>query len=326
MKNVHVSCKAFSIVILVLTFASLAHAQASRTWVSGTGTDAGTCTRLAPCLTFSFALTQTTAGGEIDALDPGDFVNATIPLVIDRAVTIDGTQGAGFASMTVPGSSHGITITTANTTDVVTIRNLTINGGFGGILITKAGTVHIENCVVARFNAYGIFDGRSGTLNNVFYLYVKDTISRNNGVLGGIGIFSNFPFAGQGVFLIASLTNVRSQDNNGPGVLIGPGTYASLDHCNVTGNRSEGIRTQGASGGIEGDSNFASVAVKNSVSSNNGTGIRADPNSIVRISGVQVFDNSLGLNPNGGIISSYGNNEIDGNTTDGAPSNTIPRK
>jgi hypothetical protein len=41
---------------------------------------------------------------------------------------------------------------------------------------------------------------------------------------------------------------------------------------------------------------------------------------------VQVFDNTTGLNQSGGTINSYGTNEIDGNTTDGAPSNTIPRK
>jgi hypothetical protein len=45
-----------------------AHA-ATRTFVSGTGTDSGTCGRATPCRTFAFALTQTAAGGEIDVLD-----------------------------------------------------------------------------------------------------------------------------------------------------------------------------------------------------------------------------------------------------------------
>ena len=43
-----------------------AQATSSRTWVSGTGTDSGTCNRAAPCATFAFALTQTSAGGEVN--------------------------------------------------------------------------------------------------------------------------------------------------------------------------------------------------------------------------------------------------------------------
>jgi hypothetical protein len=51
---------------------SVAPAQAgpNRTFVSGKGTDSGTCAYAAPCRTFAFALTQTAAGGEIDVLDP----------------------------------------------------------------------------------------------------------------------------------------------------------------------------------------------------------------------------------------------------------------
>jgi hypothetical protein len=54
-----------------------AHA-ATRTFVSGTGTDSGTCGRAKPCRTFAFALTQTAAGGEIDVLDPAGYGTVTI--------------------------------------------------------------------------------------------------------------------------------------------------------------------------------------------------------------------------------------------------------
>jgi hypothetical protein len=327
MKNAHPGYKTLRVVILILAFASLAHAQATRTWVSGTGNDASpNCTRALPCLTFASAILKTAAGGEIDALDPGDFGVVTI----DRAITIDGTTGAGFASIAVPANLVGITITAA-ATDVVTIRNLSINGAntnnSGGIGIDGAGTVHIENCVVANNGSFGIFDARTGSVNSVFYLYIKDTVSRNSGAFaGGITIAPGFPFSNPGVFIIASLTNVRSQDNATAGVDIRPGVYASLDHCNITGNRLDGLLAGGASGGMEGTASAGVMAVKNSVSSNNGNGVRATPGGIVRISGVQVYDNTIGIKLAGGTISSYGNNEIDGNTTNGAPSNTIPRK
>jgi hypothetical protein len=40
----------------VLFFVSLAHAQATRTWVSGVGDDANPCSRTAPCKTFAGAI------------------------------------------------------------------------------------------------------------------------------------------------------------------------------------------------------------------------------------------------------------------------------
>ena len=47
-----------------------AHAQATRTWVSGVGDDNNPCSRTSPCMTFAGAIAKTAAGGEIDALDP----------------------------------------------------------------------------------------------------------------------------------------------------------------------------------------------------------------------------------------------------------------
>src|ERR1700739_3071065 len=47
-----------------------AHAQATRTWVSGVGDDANPCTREAPCKTFAGAISKTPAGGVIDCIGP----------------------------------------------------------------------------------------------------------------------------------------------------------------------------------------------------------------------------------------------------------------
>jgi len=42
-----------------------AHAQAVRTWVSGTGDDANPCSITSPCRTFAGAISKTQAGGVI---------------------------------------------------------------------------------------------------------------------------------------------------------------------------------------------------------------------------------------------------------------------
>ena len=66
-------------IALVFTFvASSAHAQATRTWVSGVGDDANPCSRTAPCKTFAGAISKTAAHGEISVLDPGPYGAVTI--------------------------------------------------------------------------------------------------------------------------------------------------------------------------------------------------------------------------------------------------------
>ena len=62
-----------------------AHAQATRTWVSGVGADENPCSRTAPCKTFAGAISKTAAGGIIsvpgvysglsDMLPMGAFMN-----------------------------------------------------------------------------------------------------------------------------------------------------------------------------------------------------------------------------------------------------------
>jgi len=65
-------------VALSLAFAVAAHAQATRTWVSGVGDDINPCSRTAPCKTFASAMSKTAPGGEISVLDPGGFGSITI--------------------------------------------------------------------------------------------------------------------------------------------------------------------------------------------------------------------------------------------------------
>src|SRR5690349_11535622 len=80
--------KARRLPLLVIGILSLqvlsAHAQAMRTYVSGTGVDSNPCTFAAPCQTLQAALTKTAPGGEIQSLDSADYGHVTI----NQAVTI----------------------------------------------------------------------------------------------------------------------------------------------------------------------------------------------------------------------------------------------
>ncbi len=121
---------------------SPAHAQAgvSRTWVSGTGNDGNDCSRATPCQTFAVAYGKTSAGGEIDVLDPGGYGTLTIT----NAISIY-NDGVGEAGILVTGA-NGIVIA-AGASDVVNLRGLIFNGANSsspnGIDIVTAGRVSI---------------------------------------------------------------------------------------------------------------------------------------------------------------------------------------
>src|ERR1700761_2085119 len=81
-----------------------AHAQASRTWVSGVGDDANPCSRTAPCKTFAGAISKTAVNGEINCLDPGGFGTVTITKSISldchevtSSILNAGTNGVNIA-------------------------------------------------------------------------------------------------------------------------------------------------------------------------------------------------------------------------------------
>src|SRR5271169_149298 len=110
-----------------------AHAQATRTWVSGVGDDSMPCSRTAPCKTWAGAISKTASGGEIDALDPGGFG----ALTITKSITLDG--GGGQVASALVAGTNGIVVAAASN-DVVILRNLRLDGLLGnGTSIGSAG-------------------------------------------------------------------------------------------------------------------------------------------------------------------------------------------
>src|ERR1700712_1664491 len=161
-----------------------AHAQATRTWVSGVGNDADPCSRTAPCKTFAGAISKTFINGEIDCLDPGGFGTLTIT----KSITIDcsGTLGSVLASGT-NGFNINIAVNANDPFRTVRLRGLTINGtgpsgtvgtrtGLKGVSITQAATVIIEDTVISDFSQQGVNDARS-TANG--RLMIRNSVLRD---------------------------------------------------------------------------------------------------------------------------------------------------
>jgi hypothetical protein len=287
----------------------VAHAQATRTWVSGVGDDANPCSRTAPCKTFAGAISKTAAGGEIDALDPGGFGQVTI----SKSITIDG--GGGQVASVLASGSPGI-IVNAGTTDIVTLRNLSIQGGVTtstpgtiGVNFVAGNVLHIEHCVIAGFtqNGINIVPG-SGASPQVF---IEDTRSEDN-LQNGLNI------VGTGGMVHVNVANSHFSNNTLNGVF-------SSDYSNtaVTGGDANGNLQSGYV--VIGNLGAAKLSIVNSMAANNNVGVTAGggaQTAAARVANVALFSNptggfSVGAN---GTISSFGNNY---NAGAGTPSGTI---
>jgi hypothetical protein len=290
----------------LLCCSSFAHAQATRTWVSGVGDDANPCSRTAPCKTFAGAISKTAAGGEIDVLDPGGFGALTITKSI--SLEADGV----IAGVLVAGT-NGIVVA-AGPNDVVTIRGLTIEGvasGLSGIRFQSGAALHVENCTIDGFTQEGIgFFPGAGTTGQLF---VKDTKIRNN-TGGGIWIQP-----ASGATAKVSVDHVRLQQNLF-GLKAEQGASVFVRDSVAAGNSANGFVATSAGGAVE-------LTIESSVSTANGINGIASVNvaSTVRLSNVTVTNNpGMGVLAQGGAtILSFMNNRIRGNGVDGGPTSTI---
>ena len=297
--------KVLALAIFMFASVSIAQAQASRTWVSGVGDDVNPCSRTAPCKTWAGAISKTAACGEIDALDPGGFGAVTIT----KSITLDGT---GTMASILASLVTGITIN-ALSTDVITIRGISINGfcnGLRGINILQAKTVNVEDCVIFRFAGPGILSSD----NNGLKLNVRNTVIRDN--------------TGDGLDLTAaaatparvSLQNVSLNGNNN-GVNAKSGVTVSAFDSTFAGNTAAGIFANNTVGG-----SFSVIRVQRSQITGNATGVQAGSGAGVGASVVEISQNIISFNTgNGvsvqasGIVETFQNNDIQGNGTNGCP-------
>jgi hypothetical protein len=218
-----------------------AHAQATRTWVSGVGSDANPCSRTAPCKTWAGATSKTAVGGEIDALDPGGFGAVTIT----KAITLDG-GGGQVASVLVAGT-NGIVVA-AGATDVVILRNLRLNGligsvspGINGIQFQSGGTLVVDNCDVFGFGNNGL----NVALGATGFTEVRNSTFRNNGA-NGVGATTT---AGGAIVQIYNSSIVGGGGaNTQGGINAGTNAFVVVQNTNFE-NLKYGARIQDATNG-----------------------------------------------------------------------------
>lgn len=183
---------------------------AVRTFVSSTGVDSGVCGRAAPCRTFSFAVAQTSAGGELDVLDTAGYG----PVTITQSISINNPEGS-IASVAVPAGQNGVTINAAAGSNVV-LRGLTIEGagvGGNGIVFNTGGDLSIDRCVVQNFVGMG------PTGNGILLqpasaspvVHITNTTATNNTVAGLYLSLCNPAYSGTVTLKVDRFTTHRSQ-------------------------------------------------------------------------------------------------------------------
>ncbi|HEY0511551.1 MAG TPA: hypothetical protein VGH73_06585 [Thermoanaerobaculia bacterium] len=285
-----------TVLVLLITFSSLASAQATRTWVSGVGDDANPCSRTAPCKTFAGAYSKTAAGGEINVLDPGGFGAVTI----GKSITI---SSEGFEAGVLVSGTNAIVISAA-ATDVVVLRGLDIEGlgtSLDGIkVIGSLGALHVEKCTINAFrgsNGSGIEIAPAPLSAATTQVFIKDTIVRNNGQGTGGGIFIN---PGANATIKASLDNVRIE-NNVFGLKVQGSSTVTVNDSVAAGN---------ANAGFSAATSPAVVNIERSVSTFNGTGIVCNLGTTLRLGNTHITNNTTTFAGNG-TCSSFKNNDID---------------
>lgn len=311
--------------LLALGFAvpGSAYAQATRTWVSGVGDDANPCSRTAPCKTWAGAISKTSAGGEIDALDPGGFGTVTIT----KSITLDG--GSGIVASVLAAGTNGIVVA-AGLTDVVIIRNLDLQGllgnasspgsaGINGIRFLTGATLIVENCKIFGFNTWGIdFEPSATSALSVINTSLENNGLGNTSTVGG-GAILVAPNGGTGE---AAVTGTTAANNLIGLKALGDNTTNKL---NVVVNNSQAIGSSKAGFSAEsgnGSSNGPVAMILNGVlSSGNNVGVGASGSNVNIIFGNStITENNTGVSSlNSAVVGSYKNNQINQNGTDGTP-------
>jgi hypothetical protein len=297
--------KAVLVSSFILALATVAQAQATRTWVSGVGDDVNPCSRTAPCKTFAGAISKTAKDGEISVLDPGGYGAVTIT----KSIYINGTHGAGYGSI-INSLVNGVIINITDVHDIrkaVRLRALDINGastGINGVSVLAANNVFIEDSVIDGNTGDGINSGMgirvqtAATVN----LYVSDTMIHKN--VKGIRVASSAGFAS------ADIKNCNIENNQTGVDAATNNSFVIVDGSRVSNNSTNGVIAS-ASG--------ANLTVRESMLAHNGTAINAAAGSLVKAVSNGVIFNNVGFGGSTGNIQTDGQNRNVGNVTPGAP-------
>jgi len=296
----------------------------SYSYVSNTGNDNNPCTTPATaCKSISAALSQTQDYGEIDCINADNY-SAGNPVVISQSVTINcgrnGTIGSIYGAIAINGS--GI---------VVILRNINFsNIGFGayGLNVQNIAALYIENCTFTNYTSAPLAESAPPYLAIKYeptensQLFLINSIIDNNGwnvsgISGGLYIL---PSAG----VTVNVTINHSKINGNMFGIVGDGRSGGI----IKGTITDSVVSGSTENGITALSSGSSVVFmidQTKVSRNLAAGLYVSGrNAGILARNSTVYGNAIGLDAaSGGTLFTYGNNSVNGNTTNGAFTGTV---
>jgi hypothetical protein len=219
---------------------------------------------------------------------------------------------AGASIAPVAGQA-AITINAPGATDKINIIGVVLDGtgltGTTGIQFNSGGSLTIRDSVIRNFADDGIlFQPNSSSLSQLF---VSNTLISDN---GGPGILINPTGSG----ITNGVLDHVQLENNGTNITNdGLSVKTSTQTINVT--FSDSVSANNSLAGIAAFSlsgTLINVMVRNSTIANNaGNGLEAlGANATIRVTRSTITGNGAGW-LSSGVVSSYGDNNIDGNTS-----------
>jgi hypothetical protein len=294
-----IAAKLFAVTVIFTAFSHVAPASAaSVVWISSTGSDANQCFATQPCMTFSKALTQLFADGQVNCLNspgPSDYAtSASISFTIDCAGGVYQMEAPDDAAFYLYGTSQ-----------VVKIRNLTISGalyGYPGINVVGSGTLILENCVFENIRGAALDIEPAGPFNLVM------TNSRISNSSSGI-LLKPAP----GGSVTATFNGVTIADNIGGGIktdTTNGSVSVDISNSTISNNGGNGMNAVGGAGGTNMLNIHNSVIAKNS-----SAGVQANGTNAAALIDTTLLDtNTAGAISivGSGRVLTYGNNRIVG--------------
>src|SRR5262249_22742834 len=212
MRKIALALAVLGTTLVPAIYTAPAHAQATRTWVSGVGDDANPCSRTAPCKTFAGAISKTAAGGEINCLDPGGFG----ALTITKSISII-CGASGEAGVLVSGTP-GMTVV-AGPTDKVLLKGLDFQGlgtGTNGINFASGAVLIIDSCNIQSFatNGVNVASNTAGAR-----VVIKNSTLFFNGTAGNANS-GGVTIQGNGVANLVNIDDTLIQNNANYGVQV----------------------------------------------------------------------------------------------------------
>jgi hypothetical protein len=311
-KGFKITAAALALAVTLPTLS--AQAQSPRTFVSAAGNDSNPCSFAAPCRHFQAAVNVTSAGGEVDALDPAGYG----PITITQGITI---EGQGWSYIAPPAGGNAITINASGSDNIylhgVSLNGAGITGGTNGIVFNSGDSLTVTDCVAQNFQYTGtglttgngiLVQPSSGAIS----FAITNTVASNNGLAGIFYLPPSGSVAAANGVIDRVITNNNQFGTAIDTVLGGGSATVAITNSIASDNSDTGISVSSSSPAL-------AVSIDNTSSSNNKTGIGAGTSPNVILGRSVITGNSQNgifnvTNPN--TFYGYQDNRINDNGTD----------